>query len=735
MCALRDIVAAASRRTASPTDAAAAADFEVQQQLKTRSIDRSQMQAHSGGQESSGSSSSSPRAPRRRKAVEPQEAAGSSANAGDAEIASTRKRTRAKPVAKEAEAVAPAAEASVDAASAGGMEASSWRQRQQQRRVAMAAKASGQTPEATAGAALNGSNGQSSGGRDSSGSSSRAKLVTAAAMREAAERQRGYYRMRSYLFRLRRRAVRAALLQAADIDLPRPGAYEGDVPKPYAKTAVQRQREKQRRVEAQRLLDGAAAAAAAASTSVGDSVPGGGQQPSGGRRHRLGPGFKRAAPSTYAWQLRQLQQQQQRAAPAGTAAAANGSARKGAGAQRPSESADKRASGESENVTADDESDDNGDDGGRGEAGAVYDARVERISAAVRPLLGRPLPEKAFYGRRAEQLAALGPDGAGRQCASWVATCGADFAAAFLCKEPGLLCSPPSVLLISLEALSQVFGLPPDECVAYLLKNHPLVGVTPAGLRDTVDSLCAVLRLPADDVTRILQRNPRLAMLGRDAVEEKLRQLNVALPVERNRLSALLQKRPLLLARSAASVARVIEALAGMLRLPMYDVAVMICSYPGLLGVAPDKLARRWARLQQLSGQHPAWRQQLDELRSGELPKLARCLATPDSYIERLQTLLQRGLQSMPWAFRINRVLTMSASQFDTWMSSPEAAAEEAAAMAAAAEAAASRGPSPSSLSSRLPASTNNLNGVGSNLRKPGASSMPVSSNPRVGRP
>ncbi len=55
----------------------------------------------------------------------------------------------------------------------------------------------------------------------------------------------------------------------------------------------------------------------------------------------------------------------------------------------------------------------------------------------------------------------------------------------------------------------------------------------------------------------------------------------------------LVTKRPMLLTRSTASVARVIAALSTTLRMATFDVAVMMCTNPGILGVAPEKLAQR----------------------------------------------------------------------------------------------------------------------------------------------
>ena len=93
----------------------------------------------------------------------------------------------------------------------------------------------------------------------------------------------------------------------------------------------------------------------------------------------------------------------------------------------------------------------------------------------VERLLGVRLPEKAFFGRRGEQLAALPLPQLKAQCGLWLEVCGPDYTRRFVEREPMLLTRHPSWLLQALERFSQLLLLEPAECLQFALKNTALV--------------------------------------------------------------------------------------------------------------------------------------------------------------------------------------------------------------------------------------------------------------------
>jgi len=97
------------------------------------------------------------------------------------------------------------------------------------------------------------------------------------------------------------------------------------------------------------------------------------------------------------------------------------------------------------------------------------------VNEVVCRLLGARLPEKAFYGRRAEQLAAVDLPRLKSQCGLWVDVCGLEYTRRLLEREPTMLTRHPRWLLQALEGFSQVFGLEPADCLQFALKNTALV--------------------------------------------------------------------------------------------------------------------------------------------------------------------------------------------------------------------------------------------------------------------
>ena len=103
--------------------------------------------------------------------------------------------------------------------------------------------------------------------------------------------------------------------------------------------------------------------------------------------------------------------------------------------------------------------------------------QVEVVNEVVERLLGVRLPEKAFFGRRGEQLAALPLPQLKAQCGLWLEVCGPDYTRRFIEREPMLLTRHPSWLLQALERFSQLLLLEPAECLQFALKNTALVSV------------------------------------------------------------------------------------------------------------------------------------------------------------------------------------------------------------------------------------------------------------------
>ena len=102
------------------------------------------------------------------------------------------------------------------------------------------------------------------------------------------------------------------------------------------------------------------------------------------------------------------------------------------------------------------------------------------VNEIVSSLLGVRLHEKAFYGRRAAQLAAIELPRLKAQCGLWIDICGIEYTRKFLERESTMLARHPSWLLQALEVFSQVLDLEPADCLQFALKNTALVGASVA---------------------------------------------------------------------------------------------------------------------------------------------------------------------------------------------------------------------------------------------------------------
>lgn len=89
---------------------------------------------------------------------------------------------------------------------------------------------------------------------------------------------------------------------------------------------------------------------------------------------------------------------------------------------------------EAEELEEDEEVDGDGavQEPGQNDKRGKYDPRVEAVNDVVNIMLGIKLPENAFYGQRALQLAEMKDADVKASCAVWLSALGPDFAAAFI---------------------------------------------------------------------------------------------------------------------------------------------------------------------------------------------------------------------------------------------------------------------------------------------------------------
>lgn len=107
-----------------------------------------------------------------------------------------------------------------------------------------------------------------------------------------------------------------------------------------------------------------------------------------------------------------------------------------------------RRTAEVEELEEDEEVDGDGSvqEPGQKDKRGKYDPRVEAVADIVNIMLGVKLPENAFYGQRALQLAEMRDADVKASCSLWLSALGPDFAAAFIGRcslvlvDPVILC-------------------------------------------------------------------------------------------------------------------------------------------------------------------------------------------------------------------------------------------------------------------------------------------------------
>ncbi|KAG2501713.1 hypothetical protein HYH03_000214 [Edaphochlamys debaryana] len=316
------------------------------------------------------------------------------------------------------------------------------------------------------------------------------------------------------------------------------------------------------------------------------------------------------------------------------------------------------------------------EDDAEAEGGAEVEARGEYNSAAevandvYEQVMGVRLPERAMYGRRAEALAAMSPQQIKERSRAWVDACGKEYALAFHAREPLLLARPPEELLLTLEAFSRVFDLPPDACVAAALKAPELVGLPEQQLAGTVAAVSDALEMGMGEAGKIVLKMPRLVLSEATfPVARRVALLGALLPVSRDKLRQVVRRRPQLLTKSLQSLAAFMMTASQELGLPLFDVALLIAGSPGVTGVNSARLSSRWAAIRAATARVPAWRSQLQALPP---PSLGRCLVANETAIARLELVADKGLDADPSLASFPQLLTMSAGHFKSLVSRAE---------------------------------------------------------------
>ncbi|GLC70761.1 hypothetical protein PLESTF_001030500 [Pleodorina starrii] len=334
--------------------------------------------------------------------------------------------------------------------------------------------------------------------------------------------------------------------------------------------------------------------------------------------------------------------------------------------------------GEAESVLAVPEEAEAEEEPPRGE----YNSAAEVVNDVYEEVMGVRLPERAMYGRRAEALAAMSPSAVKEQIRSWIEACGKDFALAFHAREPLLLTVPAASLLLSLEHLNRVFGAPPEECVQLALRNPSFVGLPYEQLQGAVEAVSEALEVGLQEAGKIVLKCPGLAVRQSEfPVARRLELLGALLPVSREKLRQVVRQRPQLLSKSPQSLAAFMMAASSTLGMPLFDVALLIAGCPGITGVSAVRLGSRWEALQRSVAALPQWREQLSAISP---PSLGRCLVANEAALARLQVVLDRGLADDTELSSFKKVLTMSATRFET-LTRPRARRDRAAAPAAVA--------------------------------------------------
>ncbi|GAX79986.1 hypothetical protein CEUSTIGMA_g7425.t1 [Chlamydomonas eustigma] len=289
-----------------------------------------------------------------------------------------------------------------------------------------------------------------------------------------------------------------------------------------------------------------------------------------------------------------------------------------------------------------------------------YNAEVEIVNEVVEKFLGMRLPEKAFYGKRADQLAGMNLPELKAQCGVWLDICGVEYTKKFLEKEPTLLVKHPSWLLKALEVFNKELELDPAECLQFALKNTALLSVTPERLNDVMSELGELLGMQPEECRRMIMKNTTLLTME-EPLKEKVEALNVLLPVSQSKLSQILRQRPSLLTHNMVKLAMTIAELSNVTQLPLFNIAMLVAGQPALVGINRERIQSRWFRLNELVKQHPPWH---DQLQGYSPPSLARCLAASDVVVERLAEVLELGRQNDTAAAKLKRILSMSEDRF-----------------------------------------------------------------------
>ncbi|GIL79734.1 hypothetical protein Vretifemale_9011, partial [Volvox reticuliferus] len=134
---------------------------------------------------------------------------------------------------------------------------------------------------------------------------------------------------------------------------------------------------------------------------------------------------------------------------------------------------------------------------------------------------------------------------------SWIEACGKEYALAFHAREPLLLTTPAPTMLLSLEHLSRVFGLPPDECVQLALRNPSFIGLPHAQLQSTVNAVSEVLDIGLQEAGKVVMKCPGLAVRQPEfPVARRVELLGALLPVSKDKLRQMVRQRPQLLSKS-----------------------------------------------------------------------------------------------------------------------------------------------------------------------------------------
>ncbi|GIM08339.1 hypothetical protein Vretimale_12374, partial [Volvox reticuliferus] len=214
---------------------------------------------------------------------------------------------------------------------------------------------------------------------------------------------------------------------------------------------------------------------------------------------------------------------------------------------------------------------------GEAEPRGEYNSAAEIVNDMYEQIMGVRLPERAMYGRRAEALASLTSSRVKEQTKSWIEACGKEYALAFHAREPLLLTTPAPTMLLSLEHLSRVFGLPPDECVQLALRNPSFIGLPHAQLQSTVNAVSEVLDIGLQEAGKVVMKCPGLAVRQPEfPVARRVELLGALLPVSKDKLRQMVRQRPQLLSKSPQSLASFMISVSTTLSMPLFDVSLMI---------------------------------------------------------------------------------------------------------------------------------------------------------------